>query len=223
MARPNEGELVAKQKNTANSPNVLRVTATRGEQTEEALHAEFAYDPAVRSLAGARAFIKGTMGEQPLTESLAALKAQIKDVQDGRLTGLESTLVAQANTLDAIFNELARRGALNMGEYMGATETYLRLALKAQSQCRATLETLAAIKNPPVVYARQANVTTGPQQVNNGIVTSPRAREDESKLNKQSEATHELLPDTGASSEAIRSNPALATVGEVHRTEVGGG
>ena len=211
---------MAKPKKPANSPNVLRVNATLGEQSEEALFAELAYDPAARSLAGARAFIKGTMGEQPLTESLAALKAQIKDVQAGCLTGPEGTLVAQANTLDAIFNDLARRAALNMGEYLGATETYLRLALKAQSQCRATLETLAAIKNPPVIYARQANVTTGPQQVNNGVITPTRAGEDESKPNKQSEATHELLQDTRASSAAIGSNPALATVGEVDRAEV---
>jgi hypothetical protein len=36
--------------------------------------------------------------------------------------------------------------------------TYLRLGLKAQSQCRATLETLAAIKNPrPVAFVQQAN------------------------------------------------------------------
>jgi hypothetical protein len=94
--------------------------------------------------------------------------------------------------------------------------------LKAQSQCRATFETLATIKNPPVIYARQANVTTGPQQVNNSVVTPARARDDESKPNKQSEATHELLPDTRASSAAIGSDPALATVGEVYRAEVGG-
>jgi hypothetical protein len=37
------------------------------------------------------------------------------------------------------------------------------LALKAQSQCRATLETLAAIKNPqPVAFVRQANIAHGP-------------------------------------------------------------
>lgn len=40
-----------------------------------------------------------------------------------------------------------------------------RMALKAQNQCRMTLETLATIENPPVVFARQANVTTGPQQI----------------------------------------------------------
>lgn len=211
---------MAKKKIPANDPKVLRVTAVLGDQSAEALKAEIAYDPAARSLAGARGFIKGSMGEQPLTESLAALKAQIKDVQSGSLAIAENTLVAQANTLDAIFNELARRAAMNMGEYLGATETYLRLALKAQSQCRATLETLATIKNPPVIYARQANVTTGPQQVNNGIVTSACAREDESRLNKQSAGAHELLQDTGASSAAVDSDPALATVGEVHRAEV---
>jgi hypothetical protein len=42
----------------------------------------------------------------------------------------------------------------------------MRMALKAQSQCRQTLETLATIKNPPVVFARQANIAQGPQQVN---------------------------------------------------------
>jgi hypothetical protein len=38
----------------------------------------------------------------------------------------------------------------------------MRLALKAQSQCRATLETLALINNVPVVFARQANVSRNP-------------------------------------------------------------
>jgi len=42
--------------------------------------------------------------------------------------------------------------------------------MKAQNQCRMTLETLAAIKKPPVVFARQANINqgNGNQQVKNG-------------------------------------------------------
>jgi len=36
-----------------------------------------------------------------------------------------------------------------------------------------TLETLATIKNPPVVFARQANVNNGGQQVNNGAAADP--------------------------------------------------
>ena len=61
---------------------------------------------------------------------------------------MEETLTAQAVALDAIFNEMARRAALNMGEYINAAETYLRLGLKAQAQCRATLQTLFEMKDP---------------------------------------------------------------------------
>ena len=44
----------------------------------------------------------------------------------------------------------------------------MRLALKAQSQCRATIEALTNIKNPrPVAYVRQANIGQA-VQVNNG-------------------------------------------------------
>jgi hypothetical protein len=43
----------------------------------------------------------------------------------------------------------------------------MRLALKVQNQSRSTVETLAGLKSPPPLFARQANVTTGPQQINN--------------------------------------------------------
>lgn len=46
---------------------------------------------------------------------------------------------------------------------MARTILHEELHQKAQSQCRATLETLAAIKNPPVIYAKQANISNGPQ------------------------------------------------------------
>lgn len=48
---------------------------------------------------------------------------------------------------------------------------------KCSTQCRATLETLAEIKNPrPVVFVRQANIANGPQQVNNGSTRPWRRR-----------------------------------------------
>jgi hypothetical protein len=64
------------------------------------------------------------------------------------MSGPEATLATQAVALNAIFTEMARRSGLNMGEYVSASESYMKLALKAQAQCRATIETLAAIKNP---------------------------------------------------------------------------
>lgn len=208
-----------KPKEPISNPNELRVPHT-GDQTHEAHRAEIAYDPAVRSVAGAQDFIKGMLGAQGLTESLQALNAQVKEVQSGNLGGVEKTLVAQANTLDAIFNELARRAARNMGKYLNATEIYLRLALKAQTQCRATLETLATIKNPPIIYARQANVTTGPQQVNNGIVPNTRARETENMPTQLLETQHGERLDTGTTGTARNYDPAMATLETRDRAQI---
>jgi hypothetical protein len=70
-------------------------------------------------------------------------------------------------------------------DYMPNFEIFMRVALKAQSQCRATLETLAAIKNPPLVYAKQANVTTGPQQINNGTMRTGEKQIQPNKLLKE--------------------------------------
>jgi hypothetical protein len=64
-------------------------------------------------------------------------------------------------------------------------ETYLRLALKAQSQSRASIESLAQIKNPPVVYARQANFANGPQRVNSGVAAPRRGKTKSRGTNNQ--------------------------------------
>ena len=74
-------------------------------------------------------------------------------------------LAAQALTLDNMFTELARRTALNMGDYVNAAERYGRLALKAQSNCRATLETLAKLHQPREQTVRHVHVNEGGQAV----------------------------------------------------------
>jgi hypothetical protein len=51
---------------------------------------------------------------------------KIANVKSGDMSDMEATLIAQAVALDTVFNELARRAALNMGEHMTATETYRR-------------------------------------------------------------------------------------------------
>jgi hypothetical protein len=159
------------------------------------------------------------------------LAAQSKAVGDGNLHRAESMLIAQAHTLDSIFASLANRASLNMNEgYLDAFEQYMRLALKAQGQCRATLETLAAIKNPPIVYARQANIAHGPQQVNNGlpdIVSNTRTRahvrEIENQQIKLSGIGNELSSNTRTPALASGVNQGLETVAEIDRAEVKGG
>ncbi len=81
-------------------------------------------------------------------------------------------LTSQASALNSIFTELSRRAANCLFDgspgTFERTEAYLRMAMRTQSQCRMTLDTLGTIKNPPV-FAKQANIANGPQQVNNGI------------------------------------------------------
>src|SRR5262245_36216626 len=50
-------------------------------------------------------------------------------------------------------------------------DRYMRLALRAQSQCRATCEALAALRNPPV-FPRQTNIAVQ-QVVTNGMILQP--------------------------------------------------
>ena len=160
-------------------------------------------------------------GELSITDLVAALKDSGQAVSRGDLSGLESMLTAQAVALNATFTSLARRA--QEADYMDKLERYLRLALKAQSQCRATVETLAEMKNPPVVFARQANITNGPQQVNNGIPSSTRAGahpgEQPSLPNRllEDHAYGGAQMDTRAAAAHGRTNQSLEAMGEVNR------
>ena len=61
-------------------------------------------------------------------------------------TAMESALSGQAAALDVMFKELAKRSART--NYASSIAIYLRFALKAQAQYRATVETLAGIRSP---------------------------------------------------------------------------
>jgi hypothetical protein len=198
----------------ADKASPLRITEQAGVSKERQL-ARILMNPAVHSAATCVNFGTGAFGKTEITEALEEVVDTIAKVRKGDFSGPEATLVSQAHSLNAIFSEFARRSALNMGEYIEASEKYMKLALKAQAQCRATIETLAAIKNPPVVFAKQANISNGHQQVNNG--PQPRADENKSSPNKLLEQCHEQRLDPGAPSAAVRSDPALVAVETRHR------
>jgi hypothetical protein len=111
-------------------------------------------------------------------------------------------------------------------EYLPQFEAYMRCGLKAQSECRTTLETLAAVKNPaPVAFVRQANIANGPQQVNNAPAAdteASRARESENRPNELLEAKHggERM-DTGTKGTASADNTSIETVGVLNRPSDG--
>jgi hypothetical protein len=137
-------------------------------EDRERLLADLTVEGLFTSAVTLKTYSRDAAGDIGITEAVLSLRRTVAAVNGGDLRSAETMLVGQAGALNAIFAELARRAALNMGEYPDAFERYMRLALKAQGQARATLETLAAIKNPPV-FARQANINNGgQQQVNNG-------------------------------------------------------
>ena len=157
------------------------------------------------------------------------LAAELRKAGDAVATGdmgnCERMLSAQAHALDTIFANLARRAAANMGEgYLQASDTYMRLALRAQAQCRATLETLATIKNPPVVFAKQANIAAGHQQVNNGQpapVARGQTENPPTELLEPPHAKPEWLG-TGTAGATGAGNPPLETVDAINRPEHAG-
>lgn len=174
-------------------------------------------------------------GGLSMADMVDTLEASGRAVNSGDMKAAEQMLAAQAVSLNAIFAEMARRAALNMGEYLDATDRYMRIALKAQSQCRTTLETLSAIKNPPVVFAKQANIAHGPQQVNNGqqqVVNPAPNYESGTRMHAPAHGesgapSNELMRledgtrlDAGTQGAAIGANPWLATVAAIDGAKV---
>lgn len=216
--------MAKKKADTENPRGVLKISEQPG-KSRERVFAEITSSPATMGAVTARTYTQPGMGPLDVTECVAVMRDKAAAIRSGDLSEAEATLAAQAVALDAIFHEMARRAALNMGQHLSATETYMRLALKAQSQSRTTLQTLAEMKTPrPVAFVKQANIAHGPQQVNNGIppdrVSDARAGNSEIEQTKLLGASSygEWL-DTGAAGAAGRSDQELAPVGEVHRPQ----
>jgi len=151
------------------------------------------------------------------------LKDQINYVRKGDLSRPEAKLVAQAHTLDALFGNLIRRSQNNSSaRYLDAAETYMRLALRAQGQAVRTIEALAELKNPrSVAFVQQANITTGPQQINNGTVAPTRAGENENERNKEAKQAREILPHGRTQAREERVNSPLGALAEFDRSADG--
>jgi hypothetical protein len=63
--------------------------------------------------------------------------------QPDPLTRMNEMLIAQALSLDAMFTELVRHAADNYTKWPTSAARYARLALRAQANCRASVETVA--------------------------------------------------------------------------------
>jgi hypothetical protein len=161
-------------------------------RTEEEKRANIGLAPLFKAAVTSKAYAPA-IGEQDLAAVLQRLGEVTSRVASGDTKDVESMLAAQALTLDSIFHKLALQAERNIGQYPKATDLYLRLALKAQNQCRATTETLANLKSPRQ-YISQTNVA-GAMQINIDMETTHvdgRAQSQDAASNQTVDALGEI-------------------------------
>ncbi len=161
----------------------------------------------------------GNSDKIDFTEAVEVMKEKSQKIIAGDLSELEATLAAQVVTLNTIFNTLTLRFAHSMGNSLKLTETYMRLALKAQAQCARTAEILATMKNPPIVFAKQANIAQGHQQINNGNQSATHAGKTKNSANELLSEDSNAPLDTRGTIETGRIDQELATVDTVDRSK----
>lgn len=174
-------------------------------------------------------------GKSPLGERidgagvLEEMRAIQKAVNAGDLASVEAMLVAQAVALQSLSVNMIERATSQ--QWLPQFETYMRLGLKAQRQSCLTIEALGALKHGPAIMARlaQVNVAHGAQQVNNAppapalpapppALTHAGGVSFENPPNQVLQADGERM-DTGTARGAAASDPAVETLGEIHRAE----
>ena len=194
-------------------PNAFKVE--KGTDTTSQALAKLATTSVLSAITMKRYLGGGDTLEMP--DLVVEMRKAGDEVVNGDMGRVERMLANQAMTLDAIFNDMAQRSRSQ--ETFKGIEVLMRLALKAQAQARSTAEALALLKNPQP-YIRQANMTTGPQQVNNAYAGTPShsgiqsgAENIQSEHNKLLEADHGNYLDTRAQGTASRVNQTVAAVG----------
>ena len=157
-----------KPKAAAAEPKPVTVEAEKDE-TEQQTMARIMVGPYWRHGFVAKAIVDKSAGKIPgdpqFDDYGKAIKARADQAAKGDLKLASDMLVAQAHSLDALFTEFARRAALNMGEYVSTAESYGRIALKAQANCRATLEALMKLHQPREQTVKHVHVNEGGQAV----------------------------------------------------------
>lgn len=137
--------------------------------SDEYLAANSVHSPIPRNASIARNLAAETFGSGKdgleFDQSVQVVRDNCDAVKNGDLSNMKETLVAQAMTLDAVFVEMARRGIMNMGQHMTATDKYFKLAMKAQSQCRNTIEALERINRGGEQVVRHVHVNEGGQAI----------------------------------------------------------
>ena len=180
------------------------------DNTKSKVAATIACEPTFKAALTAQLYAPA-LGQELDTVAMHSKTAELAyNAKNEGLGEIEVMMAAQIYALDSIFHYTAGRAKANMGQYPHAADMYMRLALKAQTQCRSTAETLSAIKNPRA-YIRQTNIAQN-QQINNSENFTDQTNE---LLSEQNHATL----DFGGKSASGRTNSTLAALEAINGGE----
>jgi len=217
-----EGADVAAVATSCLPHNTLCIERKDGESDAAAI-VRAAANPVARGAITARKLTSYLAEDADITTYVQKLREQTTAFASGDLSGVESMLVTQAMTLDALFNHMSMK-ALETSS-VPAKEALLRLALKAQAQCSGAAKVLGELKNPrAVAFIRQQNNANGPQQVNNGVrapsqATTRSGAERPGRSTNLLEERNGARMDNGTSGKAGRGDQALEAMGAVNRAD----
>lgn len=182
---------MAKKPSRPKAADTLEVEAKEGEDPLKTV-ARIGLNPAVRhaSVSGdSSGAILGKKNAPTIMDHTEVLAELMKSAAKGDKQFQSQYLAAQAVTLDTLFTELASRSRQNMGQYFDAAERYMRLALKAQANSRATLEALAKLHQPREQTVKHVHVNEGGQAVVADQIHQHQGEGEIGKTDKQSHAT----------------------------------
>lgn len=159
--------------------------------TDGTLLARIALEPITRHASLGTSFGTMIFGDKrpSIVDSAEVVSEYMAKTSKGDLDLASRMLTAQALSLDTLFTEMARRSGNNMGQYPDIMERYMRLALKAQSNCRATLDALAKLHQPREQTVKHVHVNQGGQAVVADQITHNAGGTENGKIDEQSHAT----------------------------------
>ena len=163
----------------------------------------------------ADSFTSAILPKAEIADVASALREKITTIQNGDMQPIEAMLIGQAQALQTMFVSLGRQAAskTSLPQYT----VFMNLALKAQSQSRATIQALVELKYPKqATFVKQANIANGHQQINNATSTRTPAHAHAKAIESQpnellSEMNHATL-DSSRTATTSAIDKAMATV-----------
>ena len=144
--------------------------AKQDKQSKSEHYAKVSLSPATMSAVLADSFTTSIFPDLAISDVASVLREKITTIQNGDMQPIEAMLIGQAQALQTMFVSLGRQAASKTS--LPQCTAFMNLALKAQSQSRATIQALVELKYPKqATFVKQANIAGGHQQINNATST----------------------------------------------------